>query len=107
MSHLLMPLFAAFLIIGAGFLFCVSTELWLRWEMRHALRQSKAAGTPPSQLQNNDLENASRGDIGIRLHPITMRLATIAHFLSSFARFLIPLVILGCIVVAWLHRGLG
>lgn len=102
LTRFLMSLVAAGLIIGGGFMFCTLAEKRLINEARQALRQAKAAGTLPPELQNVDLETMPLEDVGIPVGKSTMRMVTVADRLSQFAVFLVPLVIIACVGAAWL-----
>jgi hypothetical protein len=100
MTRLLIALLVAFAVIAGGFVFCAFSERKLLAEMRQGLRDAKAAGTLPPELQSIDVETMPLADVGVPVSRSLMRQAAIANWLENLAVILIPLVIGTCVLAA-------
>jgi hypothetical protein len=93
----------AMILIAAGVLYVTQVERSIERQMRHVLREAKAAGKLPPEI---DPEAVNLTDLGVLLPASEMRRIELAHFLVAWRFVLISLVLLGSLVVARLvkHR---
>ncbi len=91
----------AMLLIVAGALYVRHAERSIEQQMRQRLREAKAAGNLPPEI---DPESANLTNLGVLLPASEMRRIEFAHLLVAWRFVLIPLVLLGSLVVARLAK---
>ena len=87
----------AALIIGAGALYARQVGRSVEGYVRQALREAKAAGQLPPDI---DPEHAEFRDFGVNLPASLTREVDVAHFMIVWRAALIPAVLLGSLGAA-------
>ncbi len=90
-------LVVATLIIALGAAFVNQTQQAVEQPFRKALRDAKAAGTLPAEI---DPETAQLRDFGVEVSPELMHRLQIAHLLIQWRYALIAIVVVGCLGIA-------
>ena len=87
----------AMLLIVAGALYVRQAERSIEQQMRQRLREAKATGNLPPEI---DPDAADLAKLGVPISASEMRRIELAHLLVAWRFVLIPLVLLGSVLVA-------
>ncbi|SFJ11135.1 hypothetical protein [Planctomicrobium piriforme] len=90
----------ASIITAGGFALAAYLKQLVLQEIRNSLREAKAAGTLPPEMQDLDLDNFMRMDIGIELSSQAMTRATIVDALRGLWYIWVPIVFAVCLGIA-------
>jgi hypothetical protein len=91
---------AAAAIIAAAFAYASHTRSAFVESLRQDLRDAKAAGTLPAEMQDVDIEKLDLADMGIEVTPGQMRRLSIADFIDEIWYLWAPMVLLVCFGIA-------
>jgi hypothetical protein len=94
------------ILLFAG-LFTWRTKRIVHEELRKSLREAKAAGTLPPELQHLDPDTERFEEVGIELPAVSVTRITIADLILAYWLVLGPLVILLCLGTAALSCRLA
>jgi hypothetical protein len=96
----LIAVIVAALIIGGAFAFASHTRRSFVESLRQDLRDAKAAGTLPPEMQDVDIETLDLADLGVEVTPGQMRQLQIADFIDHIWELWAPMTVLVCLGIA-------
>jgi hypothetical protein len=96
----LIAVIAAALMVAGAFAFASLTRSEFIESLRQDLRDAKAAGTLPAEMQNIDIETLDPADMGVEVSPGQMRRLWLADVIENIWYLWAPMTVLVCLGIA-------